>query len=187
MSFGPVGRTWRPRLRLAGTYDKKWLKTRAPLLPEDFDEAYYNCAPVDQQIDGYLRGDEEVRVQNMHSEHSDLRFRLPGIRVRALLDRTALDGSGFEEIPMNLDTLWVDMEARQFVLVWRGRHAITDHRNRDATVLLVEEPLATAARAPESYRASLREIQAEERSAEDEAEAADRELEQVTAPEPESP
>lgn len=28
-SFGPVGRTWQPRLARAGTYDENWIKTRA--------------------------------------------------------------------------------------------------------------------------------------------------------------
>jgi hypothetical protein len=186
MSFGPVGRTWRPRVGLAGTYDKKWLKERAPALPEDFNEAYYNCAPDDQQIEGYLRGDEEVRVQNMHPEHRDLRFRLPGIRVRALLDRVVGGICRFEEIPMNLDTLWVDMDALQFVLVWRGRVAPTS-ADSTATVLLVDEPLSAAPRPPETYRAKLREIQAEAASADAESDAAERELEARGADETEIP
>jgi len=183
MSFGPVGRTWEPRIRHAGTYDKRWLKERSPKLPEDFSEAYYNCAPEDQQIPGYLRGDEEVRVQNMHPEHSDLRFRLPGIRVRALLDRNFGMRNQFEEITMNLDTLWVDMEALQMVLVWRGRISITSGQST-GTVLVVEEPLDSTPRSPESYRPELEKHQAEEMEADREVEEAERELERMEALEP---
>jgi hypothetical protein len=45
MAFGPLGRSWRPRVQWAGTYDQKWLDTKHPLLPDDFDERYFQCAP----------------------------------------------------------------------------------------------------------------------------------------------
>lgn len=49
--FGFVGRAWAPRLALAGTYDEKWLAEQHPYPPQDTDYAYWNAAPVDQQID----------------------------------------------------------------------------------------------------------------------------------------
>ncbi len=49
--YGFTGRSWAPRLALAGTYDEDWLENRHPGLPEDFDFAYWNGAPADQQID----------------------------------------------------------------------------------------------------------------------------------------
>lgn len=176
MSFGPVGRSWEPRIRRAGTYDKHWLKHRSPKLPEDFQDAFYNCAPEDQQMPGYLHGDEEVRVQNMHPEHSDFRCRLPGIRVRALLDRKVGTRNQFEEITMNLDTLWVDMEALQMVLVWRGRIPAAG-LEAQGPVLIVEEPLNAAPRPPESYRPELAKHAAKEQEAEKEVEEAEKELE----------
>ena len=178
MAFGPVGRTWEPRIKRAGTYDKNWLKHRSPKLPEDFQEAFYNCAPEDQQMPGYLRGDEEVRVQNMHPEHSDFRCRLPGVRVRALLDRKVGARYQFEEITMNLDTLWVDMEALQMVLVWRGRIPATSLEGQ-GPVLIVEEPLASPPRPAESYRPELARHAAEEQEAENAVEAAEKELEEM--------
>ena len=54
--FGPIAGHWSPRRELTGTYDENWEKNRQPLLPEDFDERYYQCAPEDQQAKGYLRG-----------------------------------------------------------------------------------------------------------------------------------
>ena len=165
MSFGPVGRTWEPRISRVGTYDRRWLKERAPKPPEDFDPLFYNCAPADQQIKGYLRGDEEVRVQNMHPEHSDFRFRLPGILVRAFLDKNVGASSQFQEIVMNLDTLWVDMEALQFVLVWRGRFSAAGLQGNEP-VLVVEERLDSAPLSLESYRPELLRYLAEEQEPE---------------------
>lgn len=174
-SFGPVGRTWVPRIQKAGTYDTRWLEHRSPELPEDFDEAYYNCAPVDQQIEGYLQGDEEVRINNMHPEYPLFRCQLPGVRVRSFVDRKTAEESRLEEIPMNLDTLWVDMEALIMVLVWRGRIPEAG-LDSDSPVLIVEEPLEEEPRSPESYREKLLEFENEEQESESEAEEAESEV-----------
>jgi hypothetical protein len=48
--FGALNKAWAPRLALAGTYDDAWLSQRHPYLPKDFDFAFWNGAPVDQQI-----------------------------------------------------------------------------------------------------------------------------------------
>ena len=45
-----MGQSWQPRLAKAGTYDQRWLDTRHPGLPKDFDFSYWNGAPEDQQI-----------------------------------------------------------------------------------------------------------------------------------------
>ena len=50
--FGVVASYWMPRLKFAGTYDEKWQKERFPLLPEDFDERFFQSAPEDQQVAG---------------------------------------------------------------------------------------------------------------------------------------
>ena len=64
MSFGPIGRSWPPRLTYAGTYDDDWLENVFPFLPANFDDTYYQSAPIDQQIE-YLRGGEEVVLSNL--------------------------------------------------------------------------------------------------------------------------
>lgn len=51
VGLGPLGKAWAPRLTKAGTYDDAWLRQRHPYLPRDFDFAYWNGAPEDQQID----------------------------------------------------------------------------------------------------------------------------------------
>ena len=50
MSFGAIGRHWEPRYKYAGTYDQHWLDHVFPFLPADFDEQYYQAAPLDQQL-----------------------------------------------------------------------------------------------------------------------------------------
>lgn len=62
--FGCVGRSWQPRLALAGTYDQRWRDERAPHLPDDFDYAHFQCAPPDQQFAPF-RGGETLRCTHM--------------------------------------------------------------------------------------------------------------------------
>jgi len=49
--FGFIGRSWSPRIALAGTYDEKWVEEQHPYPPHDLDYGYWNGAPKDQQID----------------------------------------------------------------------------------------------------------------------------------------
>jgi len=76
--FGVVASYWIPRLKYGGTYDDKWQKERLPLLPEDFDERFFQSAPEDQQVPGFLRGGEQVELTNLSPE-GQLKFRLPRI------------------------------------------------------------------------------------------------------------
>ena len=79
IGLGPVAGHWEPRAGFAGTYDARWKERRAPLLPEDFDPAFFNCAPADQQLAGYLPG-EEVRLTGMTTS-GYVRFSLPELVV----------------------------------------------------------------------------------------------------------
>jgi hypothetical protein len=75
--FGAVARHWLPRVRFAGTYDERWKKERLPLLPEDFDERFFQYAPIDQQAPEFLKGTEQVELRNL-TPGGRLTFRLPG-------------------------------------------------------------------------------------------------------------
>ncbi|RJT40573.1 DUF2169 domain-containing protein [Mesorhizobium waimense] len=119
MSFGPMGRGWPGRIEYGGTYDDNWMKSIFPFLPPDFDERYFQMAPVDQQID-HPRGGEEVQLVNLTPE-GRLGFRLPSAGLSMTLfkqQQRVFDGS---VLP---DTLLVDAENRRFSLVWRVSHRI---------------------------------------------------------------
>jgi hypothetical protein len=77
--FGPIAPHWQPRVKLAGTYDKRWEDERFPLLPVDFDSRFYCAAPEDQQLAGYMPG-EEVQLTYMSRSGHD-RFALPHFEV----------------------------------------------------------------------------------------------------------
>ena len=137
-SPGVVGRGWQPRIQFAGTYDQQWLDERFPFLPADFDQRYFQSAPVDQQF-SFLRGGEVVRCVNM-SPHGEMRFTVPRIEIPVTY--------GFRDRSVStepaLDTLIVEPHLSRFIATWRatiplGRklHAlreITVGRLRSSTV-----------------------------------------------------
>ena len=151
--FGPLGRNWSQRMALAGTYGKKWQSERWPWLPEDFNWGYFNAAPPDQQVKGYLKGNEVLFIENMHPEHSRFNTSLPGVRVRCFLLEKNSGGERFREVRTHLDTLWVDTDAEILILVWRGL-ATVDSPGCDhiKDLLIVQEPVDQAPNDLEYYR-----------------------------------
>ena len=175
--FGPLGRTWQPRLGLAGTYDERWQNERAPEPPEDFDYGYFNGAPPEQQIAGYLRGDETLWAENLHPELARLSIRLPGVRIRGffeacddLADDKVVDG--LRELRLRLDTAWLDMEALRLVLVWRvGLYAT--HIAEDGALLIGAERITDERKPVAAYAGQLAALQAEAASIDAEADEAE--------------
>lgn len=80
---GPIAPTWPSRLRHAGTYDLTWQRERMPLPPLDFNPRYYQLAPEDQQVPGYLKGGESVELLNLTPE-GRVQFNLPRLPLRCV-------------------------------------------------------------------------------------------------------
>lgn len=128
----PIGLVARPnthptRRALAGTMDDAFINGTAAL-PTDFSEAYWNCAPRDQQIP-YLRGDERVELTNLCSPDTPgaiidahgntvLHFTLPKQSTFLLLRQ--YDGV-LATMNLQADTVIVEPEQGIVALVWRVR------------------------------------------------------------------
>lgn len=121
--FGPVARHWSPRRELAGTYDERWEKERLPLLPHDFNELFFQCAPSDQQVDGYLCGDEPVLLRNLSPE-GDISFRLP---TETFVLRTLMGGQWIERRP-DLHEVTLLPDERKLVMLWKSVLPCHAHR-----------------------------------------------------------
>jgi uncharacterized protein YjbI with pentapeptide repeats len=159
--FGPLDRAWRQRRLSLGAFGPGWIKDRWPWLPRGFDPEFFMAAPPDQRLPGFFRGDEPFGFENLVADHVDVRTQLPGIRARLfVLHKTGPrlhDPPGaFAEVPLALDTVAVDLDARTFVLVWRGICPVRSLALRDvAKVLLFAEPLGAADQPLAHYRAWL--------------------------------
>ncbi len=114
--FGPVARHWAPRLAFAGTYDAQWERSRKPLVPADFDDRFYQCAPEDQQVEGLLKGGEQVDLEGMTSE-GVWSFRLP--RITLALTTRFYDGT-LSQHRASLHTVVLLPNEGGFYMVWHS-------------------------------------------------------------------
>lgn len=155
VGFAPLGRMWQQRYSKMGSYKGTWLKERWPWFPKDFDWRHFNAAPEDMQVKGYLNGDEELFIENMHPTHSQYRSKLPGLRVRLFVNEfhnNSLDDSRFKEVAMNLDTLWVDMDAEKLVLLWRGiTNVLSEDYEEIQHIYIVSESLEEPVQSVDYY------------------------------------
>jgi hypothetical protein len=115
MSFGPIGRHWSPRNRLAGTYDAAWLDEHFPFLPPDFSDEYYQSAPRDQQVP-FPTGGEQITLLNLTPEGRTA-FALPVFDAPIHYFRT--DGER-EDGRLTMDTLLIEPDLKRVSIVWRA-------------------------------------------------------------------
>lgn len=143
--FGPIARFWQPRVKWAGTHDAAWFKqfhdsvagNQLPDYARDFDYRHFQAAPPDQVTPAPLRGDEWIELTGMFDDARVLDIKLPGIALQASLqtkDGRALRG------PLQLDTVHIDLDARQVHLTWRM--TLDQAEGVTHAVLTVAEPSA---------------------------------------------
>jgi hypothetical protein len=146
--FGPLAAHWPQRARFAGTYDDRWKKTGWPLPPLDFDPAFFNVAPADQQLDDYLPG-EEVALTYMTSAGHD-HFLLPIFEVPV----TVVTVEDLIEDVATVDTIIIEPAERRFSLVAHAaarlhpgaaslRQIIVGERSRPASATDPKAPAET--------------------------------------------
>jgi uncharacterized protein YjbI with pentapeptide repeats len=159
----PIPSMWRARIQRTGTYDELWKSSRWPFFPRDFDFTFFNCAPPDQWIAQYWRGDEEIELTGLHPMLPRVHTRLPGIAARLfvewatprppgskpleLLSCAELEALGpprLQQVPLSLDTIVVDADAGHAICSWRGLVDVADAQlSNVARVFVVHEPLDT--------------------------------------------
>ena len=166
--FGPVHSSWPQRAGKQARISRSYLKERWPWYPEDFDWDVFNAAPRDQQFDGYLRGDEPLRMVNLHPEHPVFECRLPGTLPQVFVRyKSGDEPRALHEVHLKLDTLWVDMDTCKLVLVWRGLAPVSHIKLEDVDeVHVVQRRLDETPFTPETYVAGLARREAEHKEAE---------------------
>jgi len=132
--FLPYDIAWPQRQSKAGTYDKKWQKTRFPGFPSDMSWSIFNAAPDDQQIQGYFVGDEAFVLENLHASEPSLEGRLPCVRTRVFLRQR---GQALEEISTRLDTVWLFPHARRGLLVFRALARVAEDDAADVRQMVL--------------------------------------------------
>lgn len=129
--LGPIDAGWLPRRTWAGTYDAQWVATRKPLLPEDFDDRFHGCAPLDQRTATPMLGGERVGVLNM-SSYGPVTFELPRIGLRFA---SWFGSVRTEHAPPTISTVALEPEVPRCSVTWQSalRVAAKDGDFLDAT------------------------------------------------------
>lgn len=112
--FGFVSRAWMPRRAYAGTYDEHWKRERFPILPEDFDERFFDAAPSHLTTPEPLRGGEPVVVTNVVIA-GEFRFHVPR---RLLAVSVSVKGKTSAYVA-ELATLLLEPDEHRVSLTWR--------------------------------------------------------------------
>ncbi len=135
MAFGPLGRAWEPRSGYAGTYDGEWRENHFPFLPPDFDEQYYQAAPLDQQVP-HPQGGEEIRLVNLSSE-GQIAFTLPVFDAPIhFFPRKGERENG----KLILDTIVLEPDRGRFMLTWRATRPLKKNMFEVAQALVGRKP-----------------------------------------------
>lgn len=146
VGFGPIAAHWEQRAKYGGTYDEEWERNQMPLLPADFDDQYYQCAPEDQQVAGFLKGGEVVELENLTASGS-LRFSIPQMSLG--FETEFLFEEGVTTHRPVLHTVVIEPDVPRVVLVWQSplacHHKVqqllgTTIRVKDRVMAAAEEP-----------------------------------------------
>jgi hypothetical protein len=163
--LGIVSGEFEQRIKLFGHMDMKtdWAEDEVPLLPQDFDFQYWNCAPVDQQCQ-HLRGGEKFTLVNLcahnalfakrdSSGNTLLQFRLP---EQSLFVLAAEIEGGISVHELMIDTVLIDTQEAKIDVVWRiclpadgslseARLLLADQKDQLDRLKLLQTPLGQRA------------------------------------------
>jgi hypothetical protein len=120
--FGAICLDWEPRIRYGGTYDEAWETSRCPMLPEDFNDRYYNCSHPRCFSETFFKGDEAIQIVNVGPKDK-IAFTLPADRfnVSVMIRDAAV------QCMLACDTVFIDCDENRVMTVWRG--SVDAHNN----------------------------------------------------------
>jgi hypothetical protein len=132
VAFGAVAPSWQPRLARAGTYDETWTSTRAPLLPNDFDDRFFQVAAPGLTTAKPLLGGETVELVHLAAS-GRIVTKVPRVHVRLKVGATWLRP--------DLDQIVIEPEEDRIALTYRATIDVTGRLYRLPSVLILEKKL----------------------------------------------
>jgi hypothetical protein len=136
-SFAPIPASFPARKRLLGSTPKSTLTGSVAEIPDGFDWSYFQAAPADQRI-AALRGGEWIAIEGAFEHEPRIRTRLPQLRALGkIYPMTAEPMLLPDSVPLVIDTLHVDCDARACHVVWRGSFPVFDPRTVQSLAVAV--------------------------------------------------
>jgi hypothetical protein len=105
------------RLKYVGTYDARWLRDRAPRLPLDFDEKFYNVSDPSLQLDTAPQAYSRMHLVNLSLRGND-HARFPAATVDLVATYCA-GVSRRQTHDLRADTLIFAPDLDRMSIVWR--------------------------------------------------------------------
>ena len=136
LALGPIGRHWDPRRKYAGSYGASWRSEVFPFLPDDFDEAFFQAAPPDQQI-AFPRGGEVVALHHLIEGRTLAQFELPAPNLSVKVLFTSRRAETLQTV---VDTLFIEPESGLFTYVYRASTPL-DRRGVHSVKLVATGPV----------------------------------------------
>jgi uncharacterized protein YjbI with pentapeptide repeats len=156
-SFCALPPNWPQRTRFLGAFDREWRRNDFPHPPASTDPRFYMTAPEDQWLPGYLDGDEQFRIENMHADKPLIASRLPGLRARVFVTEKGRGDESFREVRTNADTVWLFPNLLAGVVRYCGMVRVNDDNGEDLEHLLADfESMSQPPLPDEYYRKQLR-------------------------------
>jgi uncharacterized protein YjbI with pentapeptide repeats len=115
--FGAIPPSWPSRLRLLRGLDPALLDAPSPVLPDAFAWSYFHAAPADQRC-SFFEGNEWVVLEGLHPDFPRMESQLPSARAQARV--YGIESTGYREIGLSADTMWIDGDRLLCCVVWRG-------------------------------------------------------------------
>lgn len=129
--FGPIPSAWPIRKKRRGSMSWSNANSAADVeVPADFDDAYYQTAPADQQTQEILGGDL-IAIVNMHPDIPMLRTYLPKGRGVAMAQTARGDRL---PLALRIDTVHLEPDAMLAEIVYRGASVISEQDFADLRV-----------------------------------------------------
>lgn len=150
--FGSIDINHSARKQFNGNYaSKEWLEKHFPNLAPDTDFRLFQAARHDQQLKGYLVGDESYTLANLVENCPVFEGRLPAVKPRSFV-HTSDKENNFKEVPLHLDTVWLFPDVNIGALIWHGQIEVTQLDALDIqTSLVAYEALHDEPRSEEHY------------------------------------
>jgi uncharacterized protein YjbI with pentapeptide repeats len=153
--LGPIPSSWWARREKLGGADPAVLAAPVPTLRAGIDLAFFNSAPSGQQI-GALQGHEQVTMTGLHPAWQEMTWRLPGVCAHTVVEL----GGERRDVPLRIDTLWIEGETMRGVLTWRGSLALEAEDSKKLDSGVVMATLAAAGANPDWERKRARRVEA---------------------------
>ncbi|WP_158269832.1 DUF2169 domain-containing protein [Desulfonatronum sp. SC1] len=148
---------WPQRTQYLGPFNRQWLADGARDLPATTNPLTHMSASPDQWLEGFLNGDEDFELTNLHPSRPQITGTLPGLRARAFVTGPGQDLDSFREVQTRADTVWFFPGLDLGVICYRAVVPVQDEDADDVGhVLLGHEPLTAAPLPAAHYLEQLR-------------------------------